>query len=115
MPEKEIVEFVTQIENPTQKTFMVELIPPKQMLSGIMITPVVMQIPPQKSNLVSIKFKSEFRDFSAQILEKLNKDREVQGIIKDGDDQAKDDDQEDKLTKRKKRRNKKLGKHCFTK
>ena len=121
LPEKEIVEFVTQIENPTQKTFMVELIPPKQRLSGIMITPVVMQIPPQKSNLVSIKFKAEFREFSAQILEKLKKDeeqarrdKEVQGIIKkDGDDQAKEEDQEDKLTKRKKRRNKKLGKNSF--
>lgn len=86
-----------------------------------MITPVVMQIPPQKSNLVSIKFKAEFREFSAQILEKLKKDeeqarrdREVQGIIKkDGDDQAKEEDQEDKLTKRKKRRNKKLGKNSF--
>jgi hypothetical protein len=63
LPEKETVELVTQIHNPTSKTYIVELLPPKLQLSGIILTPVVMQIPPQKSSLVSIKYKSAFRYF----------------------------------------------------
>jgi hypothetical protein len=121
LPEKETVEIVTQIENPTQKTYMVELLPPNPKLSGIMLTPVVMQIPPQKSSLVSIKYKAAFRDFNSQTLEKLRKEeeagrraKEVQGLIQDdeaADRDLVDDDEKNK--KRKKRRNKKLGKHLF--
>lgn len=121
LPEKETVEIVTQIENPTQKTYMVELLPPNPKLSGIMLTPVVMQIPPQKSSLVSIKYKAAFRDFNSQTLEKLRKEeeagrraKEVQGLIQD--DEAADKDlveDDEKNKKRKKRRNKKLGKYLF--
>lgn len=123
LPEKETVELVTQIQNPTSKTYMVELLPPKPQLSGIVLTPVVMQIPPQKSSLISIKYKSLFREFNAQTIEKLKKDeeaarkaKEVQGII--NPDQIEEEEEEkeediDKKLKRKKRRNKKLGNFHF--
>jgi hypothetical protein len=125
LPEKETVEIVTQIENPTQKTYIVELMPPKHQLSGIMLTPVVMQIPPHKSALVSIKFTSAFREFNAMTLQKIQNDEDkarrtknVKGLVRDGEEQ---DDEEDKFDepmdgknkKRKKRRNKKLGKSFY--
>ena len=121
LPEKEVVEIVTQIENPSNKTYMVELMPPKHQLSGIMITPVVMQIPPQKSSLVSVKYKAEFRDFNAFTMDKLHKneaklrrEKEAQGLIReDGEEEQPKEGVEDidgKKKKRKKRRNKKLGK-----
>lgn len=122
LPEKEIVEIVTQIENPTNKTYMVELIPPKHQLSGIMITPVVMQIPPQKSNLVSIKYKSEFRDFNAFTMETLQKEedklrrkKEAQGLIREDGEEEEQPEKAlpDVDVKTKKRRNKKLGKELI--
>ena len=125
LPEKETVELVTQIENPSNKTYMVELCPPKPQLSGIMITPVVMQIPPQKSSLVSVKYLSSFRDFNAFTLEKLQKEEdrirrenEAQGLIREDGEQEEQPEEKEmpspevdvKTKKRKKRRNKKLGK-----
>ena len=121
LPEKEEVEIVTQIQNPTSKTYMVELLPPKPQLSGIMLTPVVIQIPPQKASLISIKYKAAFREFNAQTMVKIRKDeetaqkaREVQGIVQDELEKVEDDieepKEEEKKNKRKKRRNKKLGK-----
>lgn len=105
---------------------MVELMPPKHQLSGIMLTPVVMQIPPNKSALVSIKYTSGFREFNAMTLERIQKEedkarraKDVQGLIRDGEEDK--EDEEDKFDdpidgqtkKRKKRRNKKLGKLTF--
>lgn len=128
LPEKEMVEIVTQIENPTSKTYMVELLPPKHQLSGIMVTPVVMQIPPQKSSLVSIKYKSGFRDFNAFTLEniqkeedKIRREKEAVGLVREeGEPEQEQQDAEQpappvdgKAKKRKKRRNKKLGKSLY--
>ena len=122
LPEKESVEIITQIENPTSKTYSVVLIPPNTKLSGLMITPVVMQIQPQKSKLVSIKFNSEFRDFNRTILEeikeaelKFKKEQEIKGLVTKEDDQDEENNAEENPepahgTKKRKRRkrNKKL-------
>lgn len=83
-----------------------------------MLTPVVMQIPPQKSSLVSIKYTAGFREFNAQTLEKLQKEedkarrqKEARGLIQNEEDDKEHDDADladPKTKKRKKRRNKKL-------
>ncbi len=48
---------------------MMEFVPPPIKLSGIMMTPLVLDMKGKDVGLVSVKYQSNFRDFTAQGME----------------------------------------------
>jgi hypothetical protein len=79
-----------------------EVAPPNPQLSGIMVTPLVRQVPAGKPALFSIKYTSNFRNFGPHTMKDLNK------VEKDEDKKDEDTEEAKKTPKKEKRRNKKL-------
>jgi len=73
LPENETQEIVFEVSNPTQKNYLIEFVPPNPKLSGLMVNPLVKELPGGRSGLISIKYTSLFREFTAKALEDLLK------------------------------------------
>ena len=58
---------------------MIETVPPHYHVSGIMVNPLVVPLAAGRSALVSIKFHSKFRDFTAAALEEIYKPKSIDG------------------------------------
>jgi hypothetical protein len=76
LPEHESQEEVFEVSNHSQKNFMVEIVPPNPVLSGLYINPLVKSLSAGSSMLVSMKYISLFREFNAKALEDVNKPKE---------------------------------------
>ena len=66
LPEGEFSESVIELSNSSNKNFTIEVVPPPNKLSGLIVNPLVKPIEAGKSTLVSVKFDSLFRDLSYQ-------------------------------------------------
>jgi len=55
---------------------MFEVVPPNLNVSGLIINPLVAEIAPGKSTLVSMKYISSFRDLTYKIMDDLFKPKE---------------------------------------
>lgn len=64
LPEGEFSESVIELSNKSAKNFTVEVVPPMNAVSGLVVNPLVKPIEAGKSTLVSIKFDSRFRDLT---------------------------------------------------
>jgi len=64
---------VLEIKNTSQKNLIMEVVPPNYQISGIMVNPLVIPLQGGRSTLLSIKYHSKFRDFTASALEDLYK------------------------------------------
>ena len=73
LPEQEFAEVVVELRNTSAKDFTFEVVPPMNGISGLTVNPLVKPIMSGKSTLVSIKYNSEFRDFTYQTMENLVK------------------------------------------
>lgn len=69
LPETEFAEVVLQLNNSTQKEYIVELVPPLNAVSGLTVNPLVKNLKPGRATLVQIKYDSNFRDLTHQGLE----------------------------------------------
>ncbi len=58
LPEGEQSEVVIQVTNESQKPYMIETVPPNMHISGIIVNPLVSELGPGKSTLVSVKYTS---------------------------------------------------------
>lgn len=72
LPEEEFNEVVLSLTNNTQKEYNIELVPPNPQLCGLMVNPLVKELPAGKATLVSIKYTSKFRDFTNKVLTEIN-------------------------------------------
>lgn len=72
LPEEEFSEVVLSLTNNSQKEFNVELVPPNPQLCGLMVNPLVKELPAGKATLVSIKYTSQFRDLTNKTLTEIN-------------------------------------------
>lgn len=64
LPEGEFSESVIELSNKSGKNYTIEVVPPKNSISGLTVNPLVKPIEAGKSTLVSIKFDSRFRDLT---------------------------------------------------
>lgn len=64
LPEGEFSESVVELTNKSGKNYTVEVVPPMNAVSGLVVNPLVKPIEAGKSTLVSIKFDSLFRDLT---------------------------------------------------
>jgi len=64
LPEGEFSESVVELANKSGKNYTVEVVPPINKVSGLIVNPLVKPIEAGKSTLVSIKFDSRFRDLT---------------------------------------------------
>lgn len=83
LPQNENKEVVLEVKNTSLKNLLMELVPPNFQISGLIVNPLVVPLQAGRSSLVSIKFHSNFRDFSAQALEDMYKPKL---IGKDGEE-----------------------------
>lgn len=53
---------------------MLEVAPPPLQLSGLMVTPLVMEMKGKQVGLISVTYHSKFRVFNAKVLDEFNKE-----------------------------------------
>ena len=53
-----------QIQNLTNKEYILEVVPPSFKLSGILVTPNVIEMKPKSAQLFSVQYASDFRIFN---------------------------------------------------
>lgn len=99
LPEKEKAEVVFQFQNLTNKCFMMEVAPPPLRLSGLMVTPLVIEMKEKGVNLVSVTYMSDFRHFTAtsfdeyKIEEEETKKKEMMRGIKEAEEKKAEEDE----------------------
>jgi hypothetical protein len=79
LPENEHKEIVLEIKNSSQKNLMMEVVPPNFQLSGLIVNPLVVPLSAGRSTLLSVKYHSKFREFTASALEDLYKPKYIEG------------------------------------
>ena len=72
LPKSEFAEVVVTVQNTSHEDYMVEIVPPNKMISGLTVNPLVKSLEPGKSTLVSIKYDSQFRDLSHRLMKEMN-------------------------------------------
>ena len=78
------MEVVFEVQNSSQKDFIVEFVQPNPKLSGLIVNPLVKDLPAHRSTLFSVKYNSQFRDFCAKAIEDLKKPEEQKSDLPKG-------------------------------
>jgi len=58
LPENEKTDVVFQVQNLTNKEYMLEVTPPPLSLSGLMVTPLVLEMKGKSAGLISVTYHS---------------------------------------------------------
>lgn len=56
LPENEKADVVFQVQNLTNKEYMLEIVPPPLKLSGLMVTPLVLEMKAKQVGLISVTY-----------------------------------------------------------
>lgn len=67
LPEDEFTEVVLELKNTSQRNFTVEVVPPLNKVSGLLINPLVKELEAGRSTLVSVRYDSKFRDIDYKL------------------------------------------------